>query len=104
MRLPGTGKGVARLVEVSMVNVDMADHRNPAVGKEVDGLSHRLPAFQLHSRAAGFLHDPGGRSERLLGRGLVAAERHVDRDERMPAAPDDRRAVRAHHVHGDRNR
>ena len=40
---------------------DMADHRNAALGEEVDGLRHRLAAFQLDRRAAGLLHAPATR-------------------------------------------
>ena len=36
-------------------------------------------------------------------RGLVAPERHVDADQGVPAAADDRRAVRAHHLHRHRD-
>jgi len=35
MRLPGTGDGVARLVDVSMVNVDMA---RPSNGRAITSL------------------------------------------------------------------
>ena len=37
---------------------DVADHRNAAMGQELDRRRHRLAALELHRRAAGFLHDP----------------------------------------------
>ena len=39
---------------------DMADHRDSALGEELDRRGHRLAALQLDRRAAGFLHDPRG--------------------------------------------
>ena len=64
---------------------------------------HRLAALQLHRRGAGFLEDARGAEERLLGRGLIAAERHVDDDEAVPAAAHHGGAVRAHHLEADRH-
>ena len=82
---------------------DMADHRNAAMGQEVDGRRHRLAAFQLDRRAAGFLHDPRRAGERLFGRAFIASERHVDRDQRVPAAAHHRGAMGAHHLHRHRH-
>jgi len=81
----------------------MADHRDAAVGQEIDGRRHRLPALQLDRCAAGFLHDPRSAGEGLLGRAFIASERHVDRDQRVPAAAHHRGAMGAHHLHRHRH-
>ena len=63
---------------------DMADHRDAARGEEGDRRGHRLAALELDRRRAGLLEHARGVAERLLGRLLIGAERHVDRDQRMP--------------------
>ena len=80
---------------------DMADHRDSALGQQPDGRRHRFAALELDRRAAGLLHHPRAACERLLGRALIASERHVDRDQGVPASAHHRRAVRAHHVERD---
>ena len=77
---------------------DMADHRNPALGQEAHRVGHRRTAFQLHRRAARFLHHDRATVERLLGRSFIRAEWHVDRDQGVPAAANDGSPVRDHHV------
>ena len=44
-----------------------------------------------------------GAGERLFGRALISSERHVDRDQRMPAAAHYGRAMGAHHLHRHRH-
>ena len=81
---------------------DMAHHRHAAPGQERDRLGHLLAAFELDRHAAGLGHHPGGGAERLLRRGLIAAERQVDDDQRVLGRPHHRGAMRDHHVERDR--
>ena len=76
----------------------MAHHRHAAPDEEAHGLGHLLAAFELDRGAAGLGHDPGGVAERLVRRLLIAAERHVDDDERPRRGAHHRRAVRDHHL------
>ena len=46
MRLPGTGEGVARLVEVSMVKVDMAAPLTAVAGNSQSRAAHRPPTIR----------------------------------------------------------
>ena len=46
-------------------------------------------ALQLDRLRAALLHQPDGGGQRLLGPGLVAAERHVGDDQRARGAADD---------------
>jgi hypothetical protein len=82
---------------------DMADHRYPALGQEAHRVRHRRTAFQLHRRAARFLHHDRATVERLLGRSFIRAERHVDRDQGVPASANDCSAMRDHHFQGYRD-
>ncbi len=83
---------------------DMRHHRYATRTQEGDRFCHRLAALELDRRRAGFGKNAAGRGERLRRRGLVAAERHVDDDQRVKAAAHNRGAVRAHHVERDRQR
>jgi hypothetical protein len=76
----------------------MAHHGNAALGQKADGVGHGRAAFQLHRCGAGIGQDTAGAFERMDGRRLVTAERHVDDDGGMKAAARDGGAMRAHHV------
>ena len=52
MRLPGTGEGVARLVEVSMVKVDMAAPLAALLRRGKDSATPALAYFSLPSRSS----------------------------------------------------
>ncbi|CAH1702002.1 hypothetical protein BOSEA1005_21701 [Hyphomicrobiales bacterium] len=82
---------------------DMRHHRDAALDQEGDGLRHALPAFELQRPATGFLHDAGGVTERLFRAFLVAAEGHVDDDQRPPGAAHHRLPVQDHHFQRHRH-
>ena len=70
----------AELVDRLRQQTEVRAHRNAALRQEGDGVDHHRAAFQLdHVRAR--RHQPRGRGERALGRGLVAAEGQVGDDE-----------------------
>ena len=74
----------------------------PRRARKRDRLGHFLAAFELDRGAAGLGQHAGGGAERLLRRFLVAAERQVDRDQRVLGRAHDRGAMRDHHVERDR--
>ena len=83
---------------------DMAHHGNAALGQERDGLRHPRAAFELHRAAMGFLQYPHRGMKRLLLRGLIGAERHVDHDQRMLRTAHHRVSLQDHHVERHRHR
>ena len=54
----------ARGVDELRHQADMAEHRNAALGEEIDGFGHFRAALELDGAAAGFLEDAGGAVER----------------------------------------
>ena len=62
----------------------------------------RDPPFELDCVGTGLLHEPCRGGERLLGRGLVGAERKVRDHQGARGAPHDGRDERHHLVDGDR--
>ena len=76
----------------------------PRSDKKRDGLRHPRAAFELHRAAMGFLQDAHGGMKRLLLRGLIGAERHVDHDQRVLRAAHHRVALQDHHLERHRHR
>jgi hypothetical protein len=65
----------------------MGHHRDAGAGEGVDLRGDARPALQLDGVRAALLHEAERRGERLLGAGLVAAEREVGHDERALRTP-----------------
>ena len=61
---------------------DVRHHRDAGLGQQPDLRGHADAALELDRLGAALLHQPHGRLERLLGSGLVAAERQVGDDQR----------------------
>jgi hypothetical protein len=81
----------------------MAHHRHAALDQESDGVGHAASAFKLDRTAAGLLHHPCRRGERLLLRSLIGAERHIDHHQRALRSAHHREPLQNHHVEGDRD-
>jgi hypothetical protein len=73
-----------------------------ALGQKPHGVGHLGSAFEFDRRATGLGQDACGGAEGLLARFLIAAERHIDDDQRLRGTAHDGGAMRDHHVHGDR--
>ena len=58
----------------------------PALTMRLDLRHDVRAALELDGVRAALLHEPHRRLERLLGRGLVGAERQVGDDQRAPCA------------------
>src|SRR3954469_19342267 len=104
MVLAAAGAVATQHVHCLGSEADMADDGHPALGEKADRRGHGLAPLELDRGAAGLLHDPRRGFKCSLWRRFVAAERHVHRDEGMPAAPNHRGAVRTHHFEGHWNR
>ncbi len=83
---------------------DMPHDRDAVVDQKGDGLFHANAAFQFHGGASGFLDDADGVTVRDLRTFLVAAERHIDGDQRPFGAAHHRLAVKDHVIHRDAQR
>ena len=83
---------------------DMTNHRNPSLDQKRDGFRHHFAAFQLDRGSPRFFQYPGGAFIGFLWRCFIGAERHVDDDNAVITAADDRRAMVAHHLERHRYR
>ena len=71
---------------------------NPTINQKLDGLSHTLATFELHSAAASFLHDPGGIAKGHLRALLIGAKGHIHHDQRAFCTGDNGLAVHDHQI------
>ena len=81
---------------------DVTHDRNARAHDALDGRRHVASAFELDRVRPAFLDEAHRIADRLFGRDLVAAERHVAHDQRTPSPARDEPGVVDGLVEGDR--
>ena len=94
----------AELIHRLRRQADVPHHGNAGLDEFPHRLRRALAAFELHSAAAGLLHEPRRVLHRVLPAGLVAAERHIADDQCVLRAADYGLSVMQHVVHRHRQR
>jgi hypothetical protein len=82
----------------------MAHHGNAALDQERHGLGHPRAALEFDGAAMGFFEDAHRGMKRLLLRGFIGAERHIDHDQRALRAAHHGVALQDHHLQRHRHR